>query len=127
VNAALPGDDAALATLIESASERYRTAGRFARHFARGKLAGDPVFAAILAQGLLSGRARILDLGCGQGLLASWLLAAQASEHGGSWPPEWPPAPRPQSLVGVEIVPREVERARLALGSRGSCTRIFVP
>jgi SAM-dependent methyltransferase len=112
---------AALATLVESASERYRAAGRFAWHFARGKLVADPVFAAILAQGLLSGRARILDLGCGQGLLAAWLLAAQASERCGTWPPEWPPAPRPQSLIGVEIHPREVRRARLALGA---CARI---
>jgi SAM-dependent methyltransferase len=117
MSAVARAEAAALATLIESASERYRTAGRFARHFARGKLAGDPVFAAILARGLLSGRARILDLGCGQGLLAAWLLAAQASERFGSWPPQWPPAPRPQSLVGVEILPREVQRARIALGA----------
>jgi SAM-dependent methyltransferase len=107
--------------LIESASGLYRTAGRFAWHFARGKLAGDPVFAAILAQGLLSGRARILDLGCGQGLLAAWLLAAQASEHSGTWPRQWPPAPRPRSLVGIESHPPEVRRARLALGA---CSRI---
>ncbi|MGB6606004.1 MAG: class I SAM-dependent methyltransferase, partial [Steroidobacteraceae bacterium] len=68
--------------------------------------------------GLLSGRTRILDLGCGQGLLAAWLLAAQASERCGSWPPHWPPAPQPQSLVGVEIMAREVQRARAALGAR---------
>jgi SAM-dependent methyltransferase len=112
------GGGTLLATLVESASEPYRAAGRFAWHFARGKLAGDPVFAAILAQGYLSGRAHILDLGCGQGLLAAWLIAAQASERRGGWPPEWPPAPRPQSLVGVEILPREVQRARLALGAQ---------
>jgi SAM-dependent methyltransferase len=118
VSRSLPRGGTALAALVESASERYRSAGRFARHFARGKLASDPVFAAILAHGLLSGRARILDLGCGQGLLAAWLLAAQASERCGAWPPEWPPAPRPQSLVGVEILPREVQRARVALGAQ---------
>jgi SAM-dependent methyltransferase len=117
VSGGFQGQDAALATLIESASELYRSAGGFAWRFARRKLAGDPVFAAILARGLLSGRARILDLGCGQGLLAAWLLAAQASECCGSWPSQWPPAPRPQSLVGVEILPREVQRARIALGS----------
>ena len=113
----VPGE-AAPASLIELASDYYRAAGRFAWRFARGKLAGDPVFAAILAQGLLSGRTRILDLGCGQGLLAAWLLAAQVSEQRGWWPLGWPPAPQPQSLVGVEILPREVERAHLALGTR---------
>jgi SAM-dependent methyltransferase len=111
------GGGTLLATLVESASAPYRAAGRFAWHFARGKLAGDPVYAAILAQGYLSGRARILDLGCGQGLLAAWLLAAQASERCGGWPPDWPPAPRPQSFVGVESLAREVQRARLALGA----------
>jgi SAM-dependent methyltransferase len=111
-------DGPALATLVEAASARYRAAGRFAWHFARGKLAGDPVFAAILAQGYLSGRVRILDLGCGQGLLAAWLLAAQASARSGGWPAEWPPPPSPESLVGVEILPREVRRARLALGAQ---------
>jgi SAM-dependent methyltransferase len=70
----------ALASLIDAASAPYRAAGRFAWHFARGKLRGDPVFAALLAQGLLAGRARVLDLGCGQGLLAAWLLAARALE-----------------------------------------------
>ena len=45
------------------------------RDCAGGKLRGDPVYAALLAQGLLAGRARVLDLGCGQGLLAAWLLA----------------------------------------------------
>ncbi|HXO64484.1 MAG TPA: methyltransferase domain-containing protein [Steroidobacteraceae bacterium] len=113
----VPGE-AAPASLIELASDYYRAAGRFAWHFARGKLACDPMFAAILAQGLLSGRARILDLGCGQGLLAAWLLAAQVSEQRGWWPQGWPPAPQPRSLVGVEILPREVERAHLALGTR---------
>lgn len=57
--------------------------GRFAYHFARGKLGGDPVFLALLERGLLSDRARILDLGCGQGLLAAWLLAARRQFESG--------------------------------------------
>ena len=44
--------------LVNSASKPYRACGRFAYHFARGKLRQDPVFAAILSRGLLSGRAR---------------------------------------------------------------------
>ena len=110
--------DPAIASLIDAASAPYRAAGRFAWHFARGKLRSDPVFAAVLAHGLLSGRARVLDLGCGQGLLAAWLLAAQARSAAGAWPRSWPPAPQPQALLGVELDPREVERARAALGAR---------
>ncbi len=108
--------DPAIASLIDAASAPYRAAGRFAWHFARSKLKGDPVFASLLTQGLLAGRNRVLDLGCGQGLLASWLLAARARHAAGSWPRTWPPAPAPQLLLGVEINPREVRRARAALG-----------
>jgi 2-polyprenyl-3-methyl-5-hydroxy-6-metoxy-1,4-benzoquinol methylase len=63
--------------LLDAACEPYRNAGRFAYYFARGKLRGDPVYRAILESGLLLGRARVLDLGCGQGLLAAWLRAAE--------------------------------------------------
>jgi SAM-dependent methyltransferase len=103
------------APLIESASACYRAAGRFAWHFARGKLRHDPVFASILAHGLLRGHLRILDLGCGQGLLAAWLLAARAFHASGrGWPPGWPAPPQLQSYAGIEINAREVARARRA-------------
>jgi SAM-dependent methyltransferase len=108
------------APLIEAASAGYRDSGRFAWYFARGKLAGDPVFAAILARGLLQGCPRVLDLGCGQGLLAAWLLAARALHAGdapGTWPREWPAPPPLERYTGVEINPREAARAR-ALGAR---------
>ena len=98
--------DGALAPLIEAASAYYRVAGRFAWHFARGKLGADPVFAAVLASGLLGGRTRILDLGCGQALLAAWLLAAHAchaSAEPGAWPEGWPAPPAVQSYAGIEI------------------------
>jgi SAM-dependent methyltransferase len=107
------------AALLDSACEPYRRSGRFAYHFARGKLGADPVFRAILEHGLLSGRARILDLGCGQGLLAAWLAAAQRSFDAGQWPDNWPPAPRITSARGIELMGSEVERAHAALG--GSC------
>jgi SAM-dependent methyltransferase len=117
-----------IAPLIDAASACYRSAGRFAWHFARGKLARDPVFAALLAQGLLTGRARILDLGCGQGLLAAWLLAARAChERAGAaaWPRAWPPPPRLESYLGIEINPREAARARHVL-ARAADTRLRI-
>ena len=106
----------ALAPLIDTASAYYRDAGHFAWHWARGKLAGDPAFEAILARGLLRGRSRLLDLGCGQGLLAAWLLAARAlyttSEAPRAWPQGWPAPPALLEYTGIEINPREVARAR---------------
>jgi len=105
------------ASLLDAACEPYRSAGRFAYYFARGKLRADPVYRAILELGLLRGRARVLDLGCGQGLLAAWLKAAERCYAQGTWPRAWPPAPETQSTRGIELMARDVERARRALGS----------
>jgi len=119
---------ATVAPLIDAASACYRSAGRFAWHFARGKFGADPVFAALLAHGLLAGRARILDLGCGQGLLAAWLLAARAcheSPDAAAWPHGWPPPPQLESYLGIEINPREAARARYVL-ARAADTRLRI-
>lgn len=101
--------------LIAQAAAPYKTAGQLAWHHARGKLGGDPVFAYFLAKGLLTGRARILDIGCGQGLLTSWLLAAQESAARGEWPAAWPTAPQASHVRGIELMPRDVARANQAL------------
>jgi cyclopropane fatty-acyl-phospholipid synthase-like methyltransferase len=74
------------------------------------------VFRALLERGLLLGRGHILDLGCGQGLLAAWLKAALLCYESGSWPQGWPPAPKPRSTRGIELMIRDVDRARAALG-----------
>jgi SAM-dependent methyltransferase len=102
--------------LLEQAAGPYRLAGRFAYHFARGKLRHDPVFRAILEKGLLRGEPRILDLGCGQGLLAAWLRAAADCYERGAWPRLWPPPPVPRSVRGIELKRGDVARARSALG-----------
>ncbi len=104
--------------LVESAAAPYRSAGRFAFHFARGKLGRDPAFPSFLERGLIRDHARILDLGCGQGLLAAWLIAARALFEAGRWPAHWPMAPRPALYRGIESMPRDVARARAALGER---------
>lgn len=105
------------AALIDLASLPYRRAGRFAYHFARGKLRGDPVFRVLLERGLLHGRAHILDLGCGQGLLTAWVRAAAHCHEQGTWPRGWPAPPRAQTMRGMELSAREVARARCALGA----------
>ena len=65
--------------LWSAASRPYLTAGRYPYHFARNKLRFDPVFVTLLRRGLIPDRARVIDLGYGQGLLAALLLAARAT------------------------------------------------
>jgi cyclopropane fatty-acyl-phospholipid synthase-like methyltransferase len=98
------------------AAAPYRSAGRFAFHFAQGKLSFDPVFTAISALGLIPAGARILDLGCGQGLLTAWLLAARTCHQAGDWCDDWPAPRELTSVHGVELKPQNVARARRALG-----------
>lgn len=110
--------DPFLPALLDAATAPYRPAGRFAYHFARGKLGGDPIFRNLLSQGLIPVDARILDLGCGQAVFASWLLAARRLYERGQWPQGWPEAPRVAQLRGVELMASDVARANAALGER---------
>lgn len=110
--------DPFLPALLDAATEAYRPAGRFAYHFARGKLGGDPIFRNLLSQGLIPRNARILDLGCGQAVFASWLLAARRLYERGQWPHDWPEAPRIAQLRGIELMARDVARANDALCGR---------
>lgn len=108
--------------LVDEAAAPYRAAGRFAWHFARGKLGGDPAFAGLLAHGLIPDRARLLDIGCGQGLLAAWLRAASTLHDRGEWSAAWPRPPRLRLIHGLELMPRDIERARKALGTSDTTT-----
>ncbi len=105
------------AALLHEACLPYRKAGLFAYFFARSKLRRDPVYRAILERGLLVGRSRILDLGCGQALLTAWLRAGARVFDRGQWPEAWPAVPRPSSTRGIELKRRDVDRARTALGA----------
>jgi SAM-dependent methyltransferase len=102
--------------LIDQASGPYRAVGRFPYYFARGKLRRDPVFVGMLKRGLFPDDARILDLGCGQGLLAAWLLAARKLYDAGEWSADWPAPPRVTSLRGIDLLTTDVQRAHRACG-----------
>lgn len=112
-----------LARLVADAAARYRRAGLFAFLFARGKLRGDPIYAALLARGLIEDRSAVLDLGCGQGLLAAWLEAATECHGRGTWHEQWKSPPELRSYHGIELSAREVTRARAALGAGATVER----
>jgi SAM-dependent methyltransferase len=120
---AAPAHARAWRAIVDAARAPYRHAGRFAWHFAKGKLDGDPVFRHLLQAGLIEPRARVLDIGCGQGLLASLLLAADATAHDGGWPAGWAPVPRAVQVTGIDMNPRDIERAQAALGPAATFIR----
>ena len=90
--------DRVFRALAKEVAARYPARDRYARHFAYGKLTGDPVFAHLLRTGLVPAGAHLLDLGCGQGLVAALLISAGVDVR----------------VSGIERVPREIERARAA-------------
>ena len=108
--------DPQVRALFEAASRPYIGAGRYAWHFARGKLRHDPVFVSLLRCGLLPDSGSLLDLGCGQGVLLSLLKAAKEQYQAGSWPRDWPAPPLNLGLLGVELREDRVQAARRALG-----------
>lgn len=112
------------AVLLEQATAPYRPIGKFAWHFARGKLGGDPAFAGLLQRGLIPAHARLLDIGCGQGLLAALLGSLTGhSPAEQAWPAGWAPPPAGVHVRGIELMPRDVARAQQALAALGERAR----
>ncbi len=106
-----------LQTLLDDDSRPFRSGGHFAYHYSRGKLSSDCIFRELLKRGIFPAEARFLDLGCGQGSLLAWLLAARNLYEKGNWPSNWAPAPKPLSLRGFELMQKDVDRAARAFGS----------
>ncbi len=106
----------AFAALVAAAAERYRPAGRGPFFFARGKLGRDPVFKAILQQGLIPDRVRLVDLGCGQGVLLTLLAVAQDPRQRQNWPASLPPLPVGVTGRGVDLRADAIAAAGIALG-----------
>lgn len=102
--------------LVDAAAARYRPAGRFAVGWARGKLGGDPAFRELLQAGLLGQPRTILDIGCGQGVLAALLVEAASVHRTGRWPANWPAPPQAARVHGIELMADDVARASAALG-----------
>jgi SAM-dependent methyltransferase len=101
--------------VVELAAQPYVQAGKFAWHWAKGKLGGDPAFAHILRMGLINDNDKVLDIGCGQGLFASCLWAAEQQQAKGEWFEGWKPAPKGVTVHGIELMQSDVDRANTAL------------
>ena len=107
-------------SIIDAAILSYARAGRYAYHYVRGKLRYDPVYRAILKNGLLPDQGRLIDLGCGLGILAALLTEARNQHQTGNWNPDWTTPPQNLELHGVELLEWKVETARQALGDKAA-------
>ena len=111
-----PTADAAWHRLHDEATAPYRQGGRFAWHFARGKLGRDPVFRGLIERGLIGPqRERVVDIGSGQSLIASLLSVAAAMQARSEWPARWSATPARIDYTGIELMPKDVARARESL------------
>ena len=120
--AAAPSPQRAWRALHEAACAPYKASGRFAWHWARGKLGRDPVFRGLLERSDLPAQARVVDIGCGQGLMASLLHACDQAHRSGHWPAAWVTVPSAQAYTGIELMARDVARGEPAL-----CALPFAP
>jgi uncharacterized protein (DUF2062 family)/SAM-dependent methyltransferase len=101
--------------LLEAAAKPYLEIGMMDWEFVRGKLRHDPIYFNLLRQGFLPPEGRLLDLGCGRGIVFSLLLAARERADQGIYPEDWPAPPR-LAFHGLEGRPKTAEVARRALG-----------
>jgi SAM-dependent methyltransferase len=83
-------------------------------YWARGKLFNDPMFTELLDRNVFPDRARVLDLGCGRGLLAAWLLAAERLAAEQQWTATCTP-PKGLQFRGIELAADEARRGNTAL------------
>ncbi|MDR2837365.1 MAG: class I SAM-dependent methyltransferase [Azonexus sp.] len=99
--------------LLAAATRPYRATGFINHQWARGKLGHDPIFAALLEHQVFPDNASVIDLGCGRGLLAAWLLAAERLFQDGQWSGAAPP--QGLRFRGVELMAREADCGNRAL------------
>jgi hypothetical protein len=103
--------------VVRRAARSYRASGRFTYYFARSKLRRDTFYSLLLVERLIPAGARILDLGCAQGLLAVWYFAARQCHLEGIWDGAVPAPESIESYRGIDRNEAEIQRARQAVGN----------
>lgn len=122
--------DGTFVALREAAAEPYLATGIRHWEFVRGKLRYDPVYRRLLDEGLLPRPGRLVDLGCGRGILLA-LLSAPVEEWRNARPHSETDcavrvrhvAPPGTQLLGIELDPRLVRVARRALAGAAAIER----
>jgi cyclopropane fatty-acyl-phospholipid synthase-like methyltransferase len=113
-------------TLLRTASRPFLRSGIYPWQFARWKLRLDPVFQTLLRSGHFPDCGRLLDVGCGQGVLLALLVSAREQYRGGEWPADWAPPPLNLELQGLERRRDRVWVARRALRESAQVERCDV-
>jgi uncharacterized protein (DUF2062 family) len=108
------------ADLINRVSASYQPFGLRTWESVRGKLRHDPVYLGLLRSGALPAGGRLVDLGCGRGILFATLVVSRETAVLGEWPGTWPPPPGDLELIGYELDPGHATVARLALAGRAT-------
>jgi uncharacterized protein (DUF2062 family) len=101
--------------LARRAADRYLDTSIAAWEFARAKLRTDPVYREVLFGNFLPSGGRLLDIGCGQGLMLGLLAEAERASREGTVPVECC-LPRFSRMLGIELREDRARLARTALG-----------
>jgi uncharacterized protein (DUF2062 family) len=102
--------------LREETARNYLKSGISHWEFVRGKLRFDPMYRAIPGSTAIPDAGRLVDVGCGRGILLA--LLATARELAATLPPpaSWHLPSDRLELVGIELRPNLAQVARDALG-----------
>lgn len=118
--------------LREETAHRYLRLGISHWEFVRGKLRFDPMYRAIPGSDAIPRAGRLVDVGCGRGILLALLATARELDATCPPPPAWRVPSEHLELVGLELRPKLAEVARAALGEAariesGDAARLPLP
>jgi uncharacterized protein (DUF2062 family) len=102
--------------LTAQTARRYLQTGIFNWEFVGAKLRYDPLYLGLVKSSLLAGRSRLLDLGCGRGILLALVAEAGRLASSEAWPESWGRPLGQPDLIGVESSEKRAAVATVALG-----------